>query len=200
MFDLSVFQEPVAKRQRDAVRAAVDKAIRAGTFTYTDVLMAAEPVQTYALEYLDGCTSENGQSSTVSNSMLGDPVRLVCIKASDSIKVARWGNRRIWGTNDQGPNEKIVTDLGNDALVDDRHPERIARNVLRKSGWPIRNKRSRAQNDGSIVEFAWLKREAETKDPPPEVTELYEAIKARTQATAQPKQSKSASAPAAAHP
>jgi len=202
MFELSVFQESVAKRQREAVKEAVNKAIRNGTFTYTDVLMAAEPVQTYAFEHLDGYTSENGSSNQVSNALLGEPIRLVCLRDGDSIKINRWGTRRIWGTNEQGPNEKLTVSLGPDALVDDKHPERLARNVLRKSGWPIRNKRSRTANDGSVVEWAWLEREANVKDAPPEVTELYLAILARTApATAHaPKQTKSAGAPASAHP
>jgi len=201
MFERAVFQEPVAKRQRAAVVEAVNKAIRNGTCTYTDILMADEPVRTYALEHLDGCTSESGSSSQVSNALLGEPIRLVCLNAKHTIKVSRWGTRRIWGTNEQGPAEKIPMDLGNDALVDDRHPERIARGVLRRNGWPIRNKLSRTANDGSVVEWRWLEREAKEKDAPPEVVEHYRAILERTAPEAPAKQqTKSAGASASAHP
>ncbi len=201
MFDLSVFQESVSKRQRDAVNAAVERAISKGTITYTDILMAAEPVQTYALEYLDGVTSESGTSSSKSNPLSFGPVRLVCLNANDSIRVARWGTRRIWGTSEPGPSEKLTTDMGNDAAVDDQYPERLARNVLRARGWPVRNKRSRGSNDGTVVEWKWLEREAKAEGAVAEVVDLYRSILARTAPEPAPtKQTKSAGAPASAHP
>lgn len=201
MFDLAVFQESVASRQRAAVNASVDKAIRTGTFTYTELLMADEPVRTMALEYLDGVTSEGGTSATKGEPIEIEPIRLVCINPNDSIKVSRWTQRRIVGTHIPGPSEKITELLGPDARVDDKLSTRVARGILRRHGWPIRNKNSRGANDGTIVEWKWLEREAKLSDADAKVKEIHADILAReAPAQASIKQTKSAGAQTSAHP
>lgn len=202
MFDVQTLSEPVATKQKIAVRIAVKKALANGTFTYTDVLMASEPVRTMALEAIDGIESPNGTPQAIGNPEDVGPVRIVCINAKHEIKVSQWGNRNIFGTEVEAPREKISRTLGSDAIVIDAYPERLARNVLRRLGWPIRNLQSRGTNEGSVVEFKWLEREAKKPGSPAEIVAIYEDIMTRqpaSEAPAQPIKNKTAGH-APAHP
>ena len=203
MFPESVLQEPVASKQREGAKTAVNTAIRNQTFTLTDVLMAPEPLRTFAFEHLDGLVSPNG----ISQSSGGDPidsgsVRLVCVNKQDTIKVSVWGTSNIFGTNIEGPKVKINKNLGNDALVEDKFPTRLARNILRRQGWPARNLTSRGANEGTVVEWRWLERQAQSADAPPELVAIYEEIKARSPSPVEDKPTKNAKGqvPLTAHP
>ena len=200
MFDFSIIHEPVASKQRAAIEGVLKRAIQTGSFTYTEVFMSPEPLRTMALEYLDGVSSVNGIPQAVGNPVNVGPVRLVCLEANDTIKISRWGSRNIFGTTIEAPQQKISQNLGNDAMVDDMHPERIARNVLRRSGFPIRGVFSRGANQGSVIEWKWLERRAKEEDAPPEITEIYQSILARTAQNAPAPKIKSADAKAPAHP
>jgi len=201
MFDFSVIHEPVASTQREAVRQTVLRATKDGSFTYTEVLMAPEPIRTMALEILDGISSQNGIPQSVGNALDVGPVRLICVDPKGVIKIARWGNRNIYGTTIEAAPQKFVESYGNDAVVSDAYPERLARNVLRRDGWPSRNLSSRGANQGSIVELKWIEKRAKEPDAPPEVLEIYNQLLDRITAAQPPSANKSKSAgPAPAHP
>jgi len=195
MFDFSVVHEPVASRQRAAVRQTIDRAIANRSITITDVLMAPEPISTMALEYLDGCSSESGLPQTTGTPKEIGPVRLVCVSPNDEIKIAYWGSRNIYGTTEEAAPMKLTKSLGNVADVADTYPQREARNVLRSRGFPIRNLRSRGANEGSVIEWKWLERRAKEDDAPDEIRAIYDQLLARmTTPNAAPPATKSKSA------
>lgn len=201
MFEFAILQEPVSSKQREAIRQVLDRTIQAGRFCYTDLLMCPEPARTMGLEYLDGVQSANGFPAVAGQPVTIGPIRLICIEKTDTIRVSKWGRKNIYGTLVEAPPQKFLTDLGNDAMVDDAYPERIARNVLRKSGFPIRDVSSRGANSGRVVEWKWLERRANEPDAPSEITELYRSILGRITAPSeapQPKTTKTAGQPA--HP
>lgn len=185
MFEFAVLQEPVSSKQRDAIRQVIDRRIQAKTFTYTELLMCPEPARTMGLEYLDGVQSANGFPAVSGQPVNIGPVRLICLDKNDTIKVSRWGRKNIYGTLVEAPPQKFTVDLGNDALVDDSYPDRQARNVLRKGGFPSRDVASRGANSGRIVELKWLEQRAKEPDAPEEILSLHRQILERITAPAE---------------
>lgn len=200
MFPESLISEPVASKQREGAKTAINNAIRAQTFTLTDVLMAPEPLRTFCFEHLDGITPQNGVPASTGEPIELGSVRLVCVNKGDTIKVSTWGTQNIFGTNIEGPRVKINKNLGNDAQVDDRYPARLARNVLRRQGWPARNLTSRGANEGTVVEWRWLARQAELPEAPPELVAIHQEILARNPQPAEEKKSTKGASQTALHP
>jgi len=194
MFDFSVVHEPVASRQRVAVKQVVDRALATKSITITDVLMAPEPLRTMALEYLDGCTSESGMPQVSGTPKDIGPVRLVCLSPTDAIKINYWGTKNIYGTTVDAPPMKLTRSLGDIADVPDVYPQREARNILRSRGFPIRNVLSRGANEGYVVEWKWIERRAKEDDAPSEIREIYDQLLARMTAPSAPTPTKSKSA------
>jgi len=177
------------------------RALKDLSFTYTEVLMAPEPIRTMALEILDGISSQNGIPQSVGNALDVGPVRLIAIDKNGVIKISRWGNRNIYGTTVEAAPQKFSESFGNDAVVTDAYPERLARNVLRREGWPSRNLSSRGTNQGSIVEWKWIEKRARQPDAPSEVLDIYNDLLERMTASQPAPTNKSKSTgPAPAHP
>lgn len=188
MFDPSLLNEPSQSKLRDAVRKAVRAAIDGGTFTYTDLQLAQEPLRTIALEYLDGVTVKNGiptaAGSTIENWEGGQKFRLVHIRPGGRITYQVAKDVPIFGT-DKTRRTKGPRDFGPAADVPDTYPDRVARNILFHKGWPMRQAASNGGTDGEVVEWKWLEREANKDEPAPGVRELYEELLARQASTAE---------------
>ena len=201
MLDESILRLPKKEDQIAAVRDAIHNAIELGTFTYTDVMVLDEALQTLAFEVLDGVvvSPTNIPQYAATEVLNVGPVRLVSldVTAEDgTVTVPRMTysklySPRIPGTNQRARPIKKAVDLGTDAMVDDsRDNGRIARRLLLRQGWPIRNIRSRSGSLGTIVEWRWLeKAAAEPGDTEEnrEIRELLARLKARAPATEAPK-------------
>jgi hypothetical protein len=180
LFTQAILSEPSANKQRKAVADVVREAINNGSFTYTELLSAQEPMRTYALEFLDGVTVENSTprpGGQVEN-WQGQPIKLVHIKPTGVITAPVIQELRIIGTTDVKP-VKATKSFGNVADVGDYYPDRLARMILVQKGWPIRQVASKGAVIGEIVEWRWLEKEAARSDAAPGVKELYDEIRTR---------------------
>lgn len=187
MLDEKILQLPTKDLRMEAVKAAVQESLDAGTFTYTEVMILDEALMTLVFEFLDGVSVSSAnipQYGTETIHNVG-PVRLVSIDGRP-IKYRKWVQDRIPGTSKYSPKRKREVDLGTDAMVDDsKDSGRLARHLLGVSGWPIRNIRSRSGSVGTIVEWRWLeKAAAEPGDSGEnrEVRELYQRLKGNADA------------------
>ena len=167
--------------RRDAVASAVDDAIRAGTFNYTEFLLSAEPMRSDVCEFLDGVTVEGtiprgtGDGAQHWN---GEPVLLVHVDPQGSIVSSVRERVKVPGTNGFRM-VKSRRNFGNVARVPDAYPERTARMILAREGWPNVQMETNGARDGSVVEWRWLEREASSPTPSAGTVELYQEILTR---------------------
>ena len=181
MFDPAIRNQSARKR-RDAVAAFVDSAIKNGTFTYTDFLLAPEPMRSDVLEFLDGVNVENtiprADGNKPAQTWDGQPLLLVHVEPEGRIRHFVREHVRIPGTNEFRV-EKRMRDFGNVARVHDMPPERIARMILDQQGWPIVQEVTKGARMGSVVEWRWLEREANSQSPSANTVEHYQEILTR---------------------
>jgi hypothetical protein len=185
MFDPSIIQNPAAAKQREAVANAVRSEISSGTFTYTELLSAMEPMRTMALECLDGIVMNGtvpGAGGEVEN-WGGERIRLVHIDPGGTIKHPVMQDVRVPGTN-QVKRQKVMKDFGNIVDMTDVGPtERLARNVLYQRGWPVKQNKSGGSREGDVIEWRWLEKEAALGDKAaPGVVDMYLALLPRVEA------------------
>lgn len=204
MFDLGLLANPSANAQRDAVGLVVQQRIDDGTFNYTELLCAQEPMRTFALEYLDAVKVQGTVAQYMQGAHQdwnGQRVRLVCVNehlldarngapvldasgnpVSDQIRYPVQKRFRVPGTS-QVKTEKIMENFGSIADVLDSPGERLARMILVQHGWPIRQHVTKGGQEGRIVEWRWLEREARLgENAAMGVVELYQRLKPRVDA------------------
>lgn len=175
----SLTTEPSAAKRRLAVKDAVLRAIADGSFTYTEALLVDEPLRSDIFEVLDGVVVE----ATRSMSGHGEPLMLgtvkLCHVAPDGV-IAHpvFKTARVPGT-DREIHSKGMKSFGNVADVPDMVPHRIARMILFREGWPIRQMRERSSVVGTVVEWRWLEKEIKGGNALPEVVDLYNEIVTR---------------------
>ncbi len=183
MFDANVKNQPTAERRRDACRAWIMGELGTGSFYLTNVLMEDEPYRTLGLECLDGIVVDSGKP-VIAEEVLRErcpAIRLIAISndgttvaydGKGQIKVRRTRTEVIPGTSHT---RKISKDepIGKDVTLS--HSE--ARRVLVSSGWPMRDHRSKGNHRGTVVEWEWLKVEAQKSTATKEVTDLHASIR-----------------------
>lgn len=188
MLDPALANEPSSALRRQKVKTYVLAWLKAGTFNYTEVLSAQEPLRSDMLEVLDGViVSANRAGSGEKIYGHGDVV-LVHVnppgtrddKAAlvDSIKCPITSTEEVPGT-DRVTQVETTQSFGNFANVPDLYPDRLARNVLVRDGWPIRQSRPGASVIGTVVEWRWLKQAAASDTASKSVRSLYEEIRTR---------------------
>lgn len=169
------------KARRQAVASVVDDTIRAGKFTYTDFLIAQEPMRSDVLEFLDGVHVEGTIPRSTGDGAQtwdGEPILLVHVDPRGSIVSSVRSREKVPGTNEFRM-VKRYRNFGNVARVDDTYPERTARMILDRDGWPVVQTRTNGARDGSVVEWRWLEREANSPTPSAGTVELYQEILTR---------------------
>jgi len=213
LLEKSLLSITSVEERYNAVKNIVLAAIEDGTFTYTELLLSDEALYTVAFMVMDGTIIDSGSiPRTGAHPVIpSGPLRLVCIDTPEKVaadnagkqpeqhrqlltmRSSVWHQPRIPGTNQRGKAVKKSTDYGMDAMVDDSLDQgRIARSLLLKYGWPIRNVMSTNGVVGHIVEWRWLERAAQAAGTAPEdqeIRDLYELIKARTEPKATKRQS-----------
>jgi hypothetical protein len=193
---------PTKAAKYEAIKGIVLGAVDDDTFTYTDLLLCDEALYTVAFEVLDGTVtnSSNQPQPGAHQAIQGDPLRLVCLdtpekvaednsdkpkhlhRTLDTVRYSEWYEPRIPGTNKRGKPIKRAVDLGLDGMVADHYPDRTARGLLVRHGWPNRNVKSRSGSVGHLVEWRWLERAAQAAGDAPEdkeIRDLYQTLKAR---------------------
>lgn len=210
MLDESILRLPTKEARTEAIKDDLltgdGDGIRSD-FTYTEVMLLDEALQTLVFEVLDGVmtSSQNTPQYGASKIYNVGPVRLVSLNDMPMV-VSKWHEARIPGTNRRAKPVKKTVTLGTDVMVDDSKDNgRMARRLLLKDGWPIRNIRSRSGSVGTIVEMRWLeKAAAEPGDTEEhrELRELLSKLKARDASAEAPKNMTQARAkqPAGASP
>jgi len=195
VLDISILQLPTREGRVAAVRGAIIGAMEAGTFTYTELMLQDEALQTMAFEVLDGVSTspQNVPQYGAEKIYNVGPVRLVSIDGQP-MKSSEWYEPRIPGTNLRAKPIKRVVDHGTDAVIDDTKDNgRQARRLLLKAGWPIRNIKSRSGSVGHIVEWRWLERAAAepgATEEHREIQALYERLKGEAPKQTQPRAAK----------
>lgn len=184
MFDPSITTQSAADAQRKMVGAAVRARIGNGTFTYTELLSAQEPMRTMGLECLDGIVMASGNVPGTGGEIENwddERIRLVAIDPEKPIKVGVLQDVKVPGTF-RVERKKVMKIFGDVVDMTDRGPhERLARQVLVQRGWPVLQNRGNSR-EGDVVEWRWLEREALGTDPAPGVVELYEQLLPRVEA------------------
>ncbi len=177
MIDASVLQLPTKAQRTAAISDAILGAIDSETFTYTELMLLDEGLYTIAFEILDGVVTDSANVPQRAGDVLNtDPVRLVSLDGQP-IKYSENYTPRIPGSTKRGPTVKRPVELGSDAMVDNSLDKgRIARRLLLKEGWPIRNVRSRSGGVGRIVEMRWLEKAAAEKGDSEELREVRKLL------------------------
>ncbi len=191
MFDPSIKNNPAAATQQKLVNATMRTRIGDGTFTYTELLSAEEPMRTMGLMFLDGIVL-NGSFPVGGGEIEnwgGERIRLVAIETATEngtvikpIKVGVMQDVPRPGTF-VVERKKVMKSFGDIADMTDNGPnERLARLVLVQRGFPVLTNRGNSR-DGDVVEWRWLEREAAKGDmAAPGIVELYEKLLPRVQA------------------
>ncbi len=178
MFDESILQLPTKDRKRTAIEAVLLDRVENGTFSYTELLLHDAGIYTVAFEILDGISTNAMNVPQASGRVLSvGPVRLVSIDPKQPLRYSELYTPRIPGSAKRGEPIKRVVELGLDAMVDDSMDNgRIARGLLMKHGWPIRNVRSRSGIIGHIVEMRWLEKACAEKGDSEELREVRQLL------------------------
>ncbi len=191
MFDPSIKNNPAAATQQKLVNATMRTRIGDGTFTYTELLSAEEPMRTMGLMFLDGIVL-NGSFPVGGGEIEnwgGERIRLVAIETATEngtaikpIKVGVMQDVPRPGTF-VVERKKVMKSFGDIADMTDNGPnERLARLVLVQRGFPILTNRGNSR-DGDVVEWRWLEREAAKAElAAPGIVELYERLLPRVEA------------------
>jgi len=189
MIDPNLVNETSAAKRRAVVKEQVRKDLTDGSFTITETLLVKEPLRSDAWEAVDGVVVEGTRSMGMYDEpMTSGTVKLVCFhppgtkdergQPIDTIKFMVTEERRIPGTTETRK-VKVQKSFGNFADVPDNVPTRLARNILYRDGWPIRQLRSGGDYPGKVIEWRWLEKEIKSGIALPEYQELYDEIRSR---------------------
>jgi hypothetical protein len=75
--------------------------------------------------------------------------------------------------------QKVLVNYGNAAFVEDPSPDRHARMILVKDGWPVVQASTNGTRQGTVVEWNWLKEEVKSATPVAGAQELHDEILTR---------------------
>jgi hypothetical protein len=174
MFSHETLTASTNQARLEGVRAELRALAMNGELFITDLLMQVEPFKTLGCASIDGHVFNGGAPSVDESMKIPVPeVRLLSF-GDRPMTYKRPITRRIPGTNQFYPQEWEIVNVGDDATL----PHAIARNIMFKHGFPNRNARRRSGErlQGTVVEVAWLEREAAKADCLPEIKELYQRL------------------------
>lgn len=180
MFDRQIIEMPGARR-RNAVKVRMLQLAEKRELYLTDVLLVEEPLRTEALEVLDGVgrlgshiPAPTGQTLIQQFPERLANIRLLTLDPGGVMTLPAWEERLIPGT-DQIQRRKTTQRYGADATL----PHQIARRLLVLEGWPIRDKHSKGNSTGTVVEWEWLAQRVTRPDADDGLLEVYERLRAR---------------------
>ena len=178
MFDKAK-QSPTTEKRAAAVRLEVQDMAKKRELFLTHILMEEEPYRSMAFHAMDGKVLEGTFVQPHGEPMDLPNVRLVCIDSNPGkqqrIRHKQWSEERIPGTIDRMREGWKIVDDGIDATLSNK----LARYVLRQQGWPVCDQNSNGGRNGSVVEWEWLKWEAQRAGCPESVREVYERLASR---------------------
>lgn len=171
MLDPELANNPSQDKRRAAVRRELLAWLKTGTFNYTEVLCAMEPLKSDILEVLDGVVVTASMAGSGGQLLEQGLLKLVHVnpsgtlddngRAADVIKHPLMTEEEVPGT-DRMKKAKAMHSFGNYADVPDMVPDRIGRMILVRDGWPIRQSREGSSVIGTVVEWRWLKQRVDS--------------------------------------
>jgi len=153
----------------------------ATAFNYTDIMLAGEPFQTTAFMHLDGVGLAPGNVPRANEGEIHQSVEPVVIVALDPTRGFRHPAKKklpIPGRKELRT-ESYMAEFPNFAAVPDLFPERLARMIIWRSGWPHRGNTGQGHvHTGLVVEWRWLAATATTvgDEAGHGIVELYQDI------------------------
>ncbi len=177
---------PTDAQQTEYFAKRTAAAVGARTFTYTDAFCAREPVTSKAFQWLDGVVVENGTPKYGVNPAEdwgGRGILLLHKEPNGVFRVQLPSVKvRIPGTEIYEEQERFKEYKSFAEVQDDPRMNggRTARQVLFTRGWPTILVASKgARQDGDVIEFRYLKREASRADADQYVRDLYAEVLTR---------------------
>jgi hypothetical protein len=173
------------EKMRNATRIALLARIQAKTLLFSSILsrkVTDEPYRTICLELLDGVQPVAGHPTygTLPNLMIDlPPIRLVAIRYQPDTQqflAHPKGNVIAKRTKDVVmPGTDIITRVKVDAKLGPVATLSAleGRHCLQREGWPMAMQRSQGNRPGSIVEWEWLKADANRSVAPEASIQLY---------------------------